>query len=140
MDLKYELGAYFPESFPRRRGDGPTAHTPPETLHIVSPAGAGMDLKYELRACVSGVVTQDVREEPVIEFAADRIVGQTGDALAQRRVSGGAAFWRGVSLLLRESVDVEDRPRLEPFVGSCVTPEVGGWRGQVAAAGQEECW
>ena len=43
-----------------------------------------MDLKYELRACVPGVVTQDVREEPVIEFAADRIVGQTGDALVQR--------------------------------------------------------
>ena len=85
---------------PRRRGDGPQIRT-----------------KF--------VRVKDFREEPVIEFAADRIVGQTGDASAQRRVSGGAACWRGVSLLLRESVDGEDRPRLEPFVGSCVTPEVG---------------
>ena len=68
---------------------------------------------------------KDFREEPVIEFAADRIVGQTGDALEQRRFSVGAEFLRCVSLLLRESVDGEDRPRLEPFVGSCVTPEVG---------------
>ena len=35
--------------------------------------------------CVSGVVTKDFREEPVIEFAADRIVGQTGEALERLR-------------------------------------------------------
>ena len=84
MDLKYEPGAYFPESFPRRRGDGPQIRT-----------------KF--------VRVKDFREEPVIEFAADRIVGQTGEALEQRRVSVGAEFLRCVSLLLRESVDVEDR-------------------------------
>ena len=35
--------------------------------------------------CVSGVVTKDFREEPVIEFAADRIVGQPGEALERLR-------------------------------------------------------
>ena len=36
--------------------------------------------------CVSGVLTKDFREEPVIELAADRIVGQMGEALERLRL------------------------------------------------------
>ena len=52
MDLKYELGAYFPERFPRRRGDWTDcSHTVQKLLKLYIlffPACAWMDLKYEL--------------------------------------------------------------------------------------------